>query len=309
MKETKNPQNQRFTLIELLVVIAIIAILAALLFPALASAKRKAQRIFCLNNQKGIHRAAVSFSTDYDGMLPGGGDVGSKPGTLYIAQFDLKPKWVPYFDNGKYTWGKRFVQDYLGTKLKPNNYPARTDNPLRCPTSAKNVTYSGGVLYGNYCMPGMSFSQSPYSIPFAIAKTRLWEKSITGLKRLFSYDACVVDNTPGPDGGGITNTFFPRSPHMKNGYCVGMNMVTVDGAGKWMKFNECRRTNWGWWVYYQRIFPKDYELCSQVHRSSGSMQAGVWSYAKKITETNSTLQYGTTNTYALLKKVGGYFNP
>ena len=65
--------TKKFTLIELLVVIAIIAILAAMLLPALNTARDYAKSVFCLNNLKQIGTACNMYANDFNELYPADG--------------------------------------------------------------------------------------------------------------------------------------------------------------------------------------------------------------------------------------------
>jgi len=88
--------KKRFTLIELLVVIAIIAILAALLLPALAKAREKAEQISCVSNLKQFGLANIMYNNDNKNWFCQSAPTIKNYGWIYGenpvgAKYDLKP--------------------------------------------------------------------------------------------------------------------------------------------------------------------------------------------------------------------------
>lgn len=221
-----------FTLIELLVVIAIIAILAAMLLPALSSAKQRAWTISCNSNLHQIALGMRMFADDNNEFYPESGS------TIYWGQTDSttgKPSWLeqifPYVGN-------------TNAYRCPGN--VQLPAPLRGPFNYFNGCNAAYIATGGFAP--VKATSIIFPVAFVLSGDTAGIKSSDASLDFDPQDADKDDYTQNCVGGAAD----PSITEFWQIHSKGQNLMFADGHTKWYKgykademtFAYASMTNW-----------------------------------------------------------------
>ena len=156
---------KRFTLIELLVVVAIIGILASMLLPSLASARRKAIFAVCKSNQKQFGTAMNLYTTDNNDDLAH---------STWLSGFGDKVGWL-------YQGGNKSQPEHVETGAFWQYFESR--DIYHCPAHEEKDRTNGTQKLTSYIVNGLinHYSQNQYKInAFHGSYIFMWENNLGG---------------------------------------------------------------------------------------------------------------------------------
>ena len=254
MKRTNQNARSAFTLIELLVVIAIIAILAAMLLPALSSAKRRAQQIACVNNLKQLTLANIMYAQDIKRY------VGPITTNALDSQGDWMGTMISYYGN---------ATNVIFCPTAPDKgNPTGAVNPPGTAESAWHWTistpqYAGSDGYNTWLTTGMGPNagtswvfKNEYSIQSAVLTPMFMDCNFINLapsetdgtpKNLYTGDGttsigmnrvCIVRHGGSSPGGA------PRNRAIGSALPGAINMGFVDGHIELVKLQNLWNYDW-----------------------------------------------------------------
>ena len=221
-------KSRLFTLIELLVVIAIIAILAAMLLPALAKAREKAQSISCVSNLKQITLANKMYSNDYQTRIP----------------YALTRCWA---DNANPA-----LNDRVSVIVKV--YPYVNDkNVFDCPSANFTLCGDGGSI-PHHNIPdaiAMGLLPNPFTLRYgyvedAVANGRKESMYMQPSATVICGDSCGYINTARlaspercPNSWDPSCTWSTPVPDNATRHSRGSNVAFIDGHVAWYGAQQC----------------------------------------------------------------------